>query len=79
MEKNTEQKAFALGKENLILLAIGVGLIVLGFLLMLGSSSGLKYDPTIFSFRRIGLAPTVCLSGYLLILFAILKKPKNKE
>jgi hypothetical protein len=76
-ENNVE---FALGKENYILLAIGFGIIILGFLLMIGGGSN---DPKIFngeelfSFRRIVLAPIVVLFGFLFEIWAIMKKPKE--
>jgi hypothetical protein len=74
MEENKNQKELALGKQNLILLAIGIVLIILGFILMLGSSSELEYNPDIYSNRRIVYAPITALFGFLFIIYAILKK-----
>jgi hypothetical protein len=70
---------FAFGKENYRLLLIGLGLIVLGFLLMIGGGSK---DPNVFSydifnFRRLTLAPILILAGYVVEIFAIMKKPKD--
>ena len=70
---------FAFGKENYHLLLIGLALIVLGFLLMIGGGSD---DPKVFSqdifnFRRLTLAPLLILAGYVVELFAIMKKPKD--
>lgn len=78
--ENKEKKNFALGPENYRLLAIGFGIIVLGFLLMLGGRSD---DPNVFnekmfSFRRITLAPIVVLAGFAFEIWAIMKKPKEK-
>lgn len=71
-------KHFALGKQNLILIAIGVALVVVGFLLMMGApSSQASYNPDIFSFRRIVLAPGVALFGFIFVIFGILKKTKD--
>ena len=77
---NKEKINFALGRENYKLLAIGFGIIVIGFLLMLGGKSE---DPNvfsedIFSFRRITLAPIVVLAGFIFEIWAIMKKPKVK-
>jgi hypothetical protein len=77
---NKEKINFALGRENYKLLAIGFGIIVIGFLLMLGGKSE---DPNvfseeIFSFRRITLAPIVVLAGFIFEIWAIMKKPKDK-
>ena len=76
-----EKRNFALDRENYKLLAIGFGIIVIGFLLMLGGKSD---DPNvfsedIFSFRRITLAPIVVLAGFAFEIWAIMKKPKEKE
>jgi len=71
-------KNFALGKQNLILIGIGVAFVVLGFLLMMGAPSGqTEFNPDIFSFRRIVLAPGVALFGFLFVIFGIVKKSKD--
>jgi hypothetical protein len=70
---------FAFGRENYKLLLIGLALIVLGFLLMIGGGSD---DPNVFSydifnFQRLTLAPILILAGYVVEIFAIMKKPKD--
>jgi len=71
-------KNFALGKQNLILIGIGVAIVILGFLLMMGAPSGQTvYNPDIFSFRRIILAPGVALFGFIFVIFGIVKKSKD--
>ncbi len=70
---------FAFGRENYKLLLIGLGLIVLGFLLMIGGGSK---DPNVFSydifnFRRMTLAPILIIAGYVVEIFAIMKKSKD--
>ena len=80
MKENKEKVQLALGKQNLIMLAIGSAAIFIGFVLMLGSSSGVEFNPDIFSFRRITLAPMVSLSGFMFVIVAILwKSPKKQE
>ena len=76
---NKEKMNFALGRENYKLLAIGFGIIVLGFLLMLGGKSDdpNKFSDEIFSFRRITLAPLVVIAGFIFEIWAIMKKPKK--
>lgn len=76
MEENKEQKNLALGKQNLILLAIAFVLILIGFILMLGSTSELEYNPDIYSVRRIVVGPMISLAGFMFIIYAILKKNK---
>ena len=70
---------FAFGKENYRLLFIGLAFIVVGFLLMVGGGSDdpKVFNPEIFSFRRITLAPILILAGYVIEIFAIMKKPRD--
>jgi hypothetical protein len=75
MENN---KHFTLGKINLILIAVGFAIIVLGFALMTGSSTIKQFEPDIYSFRRITVGPMISLFGFISIIFAILYKPKSK-
>ncbi len=78
-EVDNSRPVFAFGKENYILILIGVGLIVLGFILMSGGGSK---DPNVFnmemySFRRITLAPILILIGFGVEIVAIMKRPKD--
>ncbi len=72
---------FALGKENYKLLAIGFGIIILGFILMIGgkAESPEVFNEKIFSFRRITLAPIIVLAGFIFEIYAIMKKPKESD
>jgi len=67
---------FAFGKDNFIWLGISIVLIVIGFVLMSGGSSpdGIAFNPEIFNNQRIVIAPIIVMIGYLLMIFAILKK-----
>lgn len=67
-----------LPKLNLILMAVSVLIIVLGFALMAGEPSGEVYNPDIFSFRRITLGPMISLFGFICMIFAILFRGKKK-
>ena len=68
----------AFDKVNYILLAVGMAVAVLGFILMSGgSSSETAYDPDIFSVRRIKVAPVVCLIGFVSMIYAVIRKPKD--
>lgn len=70
---------FNLPKLNMILIAISVVIIVIGFALMVGEPSGvLEFNPDIFSFRRITLAPMVALFGFVVMILAIIYNPKKK-
>ena len=70
---------FAIAKQNFKYIAVGVGIIVIGFLLMAGGKTDDPnvFNPEIFSFRRITLAPIIVVGGFGFILWAIMKKPKE--
>ena len=73
------KQKFAFDKTNFILLAVGMAIIILGFLLMTGPGSTEGYfEPDIFSVRRIKIAPAICLFGFVFIIYGILKKPKKQ-
>ena len=75
----SDKQKFAFDKVNFILLAVGMAIVIIGFLLMTGpSSSETIFEPDIFSARRIKVAPVVCLFGFLSYIYAVLRKPKTK-
>lgn len=75
-----DKKNFAFDKMNFILLAAGMAVVVVGFILMSGSgSSETVFNPDIFSVRRIKVAPVVCLAGFLFIIYAILRRPASSD
>ena len=74
-----DNKKFGLEKINLILIALGFVVIVIGFLLMTGSTTVVEFNPDIFSTRRITVGPMVSFFGFLFIVFAIFYKPKAKK
>ena len=75
-----DKRDLAFDKVNYILLAIGMAIVIIGFLLMSGSgSTETAYDPDIFSARRIKVAPVVCLVGFVSMIYAVVRKPKDKE
>ena len=76
-----DKSKLAFGRINYILLVVGVAIVVIGFILMSGGGSD---DPNVFNeamfnFRRITLAPILVLAGFGFEIYAIMKKPKNKE
>ncbi len=75
-----DKKNLAFGKVNYILLAVGMAIVIIGFILMSGSgSTESAYNPDIFSARRIKVAPVVCLIGFVSMIYAVMRKPKDKE
>ena len=72
-----DKKDFAFGRMNLILLAISMVIVVIGFILMAGDgSTDQAYNPDIFSARRIKVAPLVCLFGFVSMIYAVVHKSK---
>ena len=75
-----DKKNFAFDKTNFILLAIGMAIVVIGFLLMAGpNSTDTVFEPDIFSVRRIKAAPVVCLLGFVSMIYAVVRKPKDSD
>ena len=75
-----DKRNFAFDKTNFILLAIGMAVVVIGFLLMVGpASTDTVYEPDIFSARRVKVAPVICLLGFVSMIYAIMRKPKETK
>lgn len=73
-----DKRNLAFDKINFILLAIGIIIVIIGFVLMSGNgSTETAYNPDIFSVRRIKVAPVICFFGFISIIYAIIRKPKN--
>lgn len=70
---------FHLPKLNLILIAVALVIIVIGFVLMTGAPSAEVYNPDIFSVRRITVGPMISLFGFLFMIFAIVYRPRKKK
>lgn len=65
-QKQKEELVFS--KKNYQLLLISIGIVVLGFLLMMGA------DGDIYDTRRTLIAPVVVLFGFAFGVYAVLKK-----
>lgn len=73
-----DKRNFAFDRVNYILLAIGMAVVVIGFVLMSGGgSTETAYNPEVFSARRIKVAPVVCLVGFVSMIYAVARKPKD--
>lgn len=78
----TEEKNTSLfGAVNYKLLLLGLIISLIGFILMMGGGSedGLSFNPEIFNFQRITLAPLVILIGIVIDVVAIMKGGSNKD
>ena len=81
MKETNKNSKFAFTKNNYILLGVGVLFIIIGFFLMQGGGSDNPLNDTseeIFSFRRITLSVILCISGFIINIFAILYSPKGE-
>ena len=78
--QSVEGLTFLFDKHNYLLMAIGLVLIIVGYLLMSGGRSN---DPNVFdaeaiySFRRITLSPFIIVLGLVIEAYAIMKRPSN--
>lgn len=75
------RSAFAFDKDNYKWLLIGLAVLVVGYLLMIGGGSD---DPDVFNygmfnFQRLTLSPILIMIGYMIGIYAILKKPKSSK
>lgn len=75
-----DKKNLPFGKVNFILLAVGMAVVILGFILMSGGGSTEQtFNPEVFSTMRIKVAPVVCFVGFVSIIYAIIRKPKDNN
>lgn len=74
-------REFIFGPQNYLWMFIGLALIALGYILMSGGGSDDPnvFNPEIFSFQRIRLAPALVLAGLGLQVYAILRSPHKKK
>ncbi|SEK86305.1 Protein of unknown function [Maribacter orientalis] len=79
-EQQTKQE-FIFQKKNYTFMFIGLAFIALGFILMSGGGSDDPnvFNPEIYNFRRIRLAPTLVLIGLGIEIYAILLNPHSKK
>lgn len=79
--KQDTKNNFLFGKKNYKFMLIGIAFIALGFILMSGGGSDDPnvFDESIFSWRRIRLAPTLVLIGFGIQVYAILLNPDKSD
>ena len=80
-QKEASKAVFIFGKKNYKFMFIGLGFIALGFILMSGGGSDNPniFNPDIFNFRRIRLAPMLVLLGFGVEIYAILLNPNDSN
>ena len=80
MKNKNSKKTFVFQRKNYIFMIIGLLFIAIGFILMSGGASEDHnvFNPEIYNFRRIRLAPTLVLIGFAIQVFAILTSSTKK-
>ena len=78
VEKVEDQKVMPFGRQNYIIVLIGLALLALGFILMLGGGSN---DPDVFNekmfdFQHITLSTILILAGFVVEIVAIFWRKK---
>lgn len=85
MASENKTNPFYFQRKNFRWMLVGLALIVLGFILMMGPGANTtpegKFDPNywnegIFSVVRIRIAPLLIIAGFVVQVFAILKRNK---
>ena len=82
LKEYSKSAPFSFNSKNYRLLLIGLAINILGFVLMIGGGTDdpNKFDAgELFSHTRITIAPILIVVGYIVIMFAIMKKPKAKD
>ena len=81
MDNKNRNKKFLFGPKNYKLLFLSIVILLIGFFLMSGGGSEDPniFNPEIFNFRRIKLAPTLVVFGFILAIFSILVKNKTSK
>lgn len=76
LRKEPENPRLPLARRNYLWLAVGFGIVLLGFVLMAGggSDSPEEFNYAMFSWRRITLAPILVIGGFAVEIYALLKR-----
>lgn len=78
----TSENRFPFTRENYLIMIVGIAVIIIGYALMVGGRSpdpNQFYPDQVYSWRRITLAPIVIILGFLVEVYAIMKRPKTSE
>ena len=76
----SKKKVFLFGRKNYRMLLLAIAVISLGFVLMSGGGSNnpAEFNPAIYNFQRVRLAPTLVLIGFGLAMYSILLNGNKK-
>ncbi len=80
-EQNSEKQGLTLafGRLNYILMAVGIVLLVVGYILLAGGGSDdpNQFNPEMFNARRLYVAPIMIVLGFVVEIVAIMYKGKK--
>jgi len=79
--QNAPENRFPFTRQNYLIMLAGIAVIILGYALMVGGKSpdpNEFYPDQVYSWRRITLAPIVVIIGFLVEVYAIMRKPKGE-
>jgi hypothetical protein len=78
-KQEVKKGTFIFEKKNYTFMMIGVAFIAVGFILMMGGGSDDPnvFNPEIYNWRRIRLAPALILIGFGIEVYAILLNPNK--
>ena len=75
-----DKRNFAFDRMNFILIAVGMLIVIIGFILMSGGGTDdHSFNPEIYNAMRVKVAPVVCFIGFVSIVYAIIRKPKDND
>lgn len=79
-QPETKGKGFLFDKRNYLLMLIGIVFIIVGLVVMAGGGSKdpKVFNPDIFDAQRLTVAPILILIGFVVEVFAIMIKPRQK-
>lgn len=75
-----DKRNFAFDRMNFILIAVGMVIVIIGLILMSGGGTDdHSFNPEIYNAMRVKVAPVVCFIGFVSIIYAIIRKPKDTD
>jgi hypothetical protein len=79
-QPETKSNRFLFDKRNYLLMLIGIVFIIVGLIVMSGGGSQdpKVFNAAIFDKQRLTVAPILMLIGFVIEVFAIMLKPKQK-
>ncbi len=78
IEQEVEKKDFVFGKQNYIIMIVGLVVLAIGYILLSGGGSNDpdQFSEALFNTRRMLWAPIFIVGGLVIEVFAIMKKTK---